>query len=35
MKVTSVFDENGKSLQEIIEQFLIAFYNEINVNDDK
>lgn len=28
MKITSTFDENGKTLQEIMEQFLIIFYNE-------
>ena len=28
MKITSTFDENGKTLQEIMEQFLILFYNE-------
>lgn len=28
MNITSVFNENGKTLQEIMEQFLILFYNE-------
>ena len=28
MNITSVFTENGKTLQEIMEQFLILFYNE-------
>lgn len=28
MKITSTFDENGKTFQEIMEQFLIIFYNE-------
>ena len=28
MNITSVFKENGKTLQEIMEQFLILFYNE-------
>lgn len=28
MTVTSYFDENGKSFQEIIEQFLVLYYNE-------
>ena len=28
MIITSVFNENGKTLQEIMEQFLILFYNE-------
>lgn len=28
MKVTSYFNENGKSFQEIIEQFLVLYYNE-------
>ena len=29
MTIESVFDENGKSLQEIMEQFLIIYFNEI------
>ena len=29
MKITNVFNENGKTFQEIMEQFLIAYYNEI------
>ena len=28
MKITSTFNENGKTLQEILEQFLIAYFNE-------
>ena len=33
MKITNTFDENGKTLQEIMEQFLIIFFNEnISVN---
>lgn len=28
MSITSTFDENGKTLQEIMEQFLIIYYNE-------
>ena len=28
MKVTSYFNEKGKTLQEIIEQFLVIYYNE-------
>lgn len=28
MKITSTFNENGKTLQEIMEQFLILYYNE-------
>ena len=28
MKVKSYFDEKGKSFQEIIEQFLVLYYNE-------
>lgn len=28
MKITSTFDENGKTLQEIMEQFLIVFFND-------
>ncbi len=28
MIIESVFDENGKSLQEIMEQFLIIYFNE-------
>ena len=28
MNITSVFNENGKTLQAIMEQFLILFYNE-------
>ena len=29
MIIESVFDENGKTLQEIMEQFLIVYFNEI------
>lgn len=28
MTIESVFDENGKTLQEIMEQFLIIYFNE-------
>ena len=28
MNITSIFNEKGKTLQEIMEQFLILFYNE-------
>lgn len=28
MKVTSYFDDKGKTFQEIIEQFLLLYYNE-------
>ncbi len=28
MDIERVFDENGKSLQEIMEQFLIIYFNE-------
>ena len=28
MKITSIYNENGKTLQEIMEQFLILYYNE-------
>lgn len=28
MEITNIFNENGKTLQEIMEQFLIAYYNE-------
>ena len=28
MKITSTFDENGKTLQEIMEYFLIQYFNE-------
>ena len=28
MKITSTFNENGKTLQEIMEQFLIIYFNE-------
>ena len=28
MNIERVFDENGKSLQEIMEQFLIIYFNE-------
>ena len=31
----SIFDENGKTFQEIIEQFLLVYYNEGLVNDDQ
>ena len=29
MEITNVFNENGKTFHEIMEQFLIAYYNEI------
>ena len=29
MIIESVFDENGKTLQEIMEQFLKIYFNEI------
>ena len=29
MIIESVFDENGKTLQEIMEQFLIIYFNEL------
>lgn len=35
IKITSVFDENGKTLQEIIEQFLIIYFNENYLDNDK
>lgn len=28
MKIISIFEENGKTLQEIIEQFIIIYFNE-------
>lgn len=28
MNITSTFNENGKTLQEIMEQFLILYYSE-------
>lgn len=28
MNITSIFNEKGKTLQEIMEQFLITYYNE-------
>ena len=28
MNITSIFNEKGKTLQEIMEQFLIVYYNE-------
>lgn len=28
MKITFVYNENGRTLQEIMEQFLIIYYNE-------
>ena len=28
MEITNIFNENGKTFQEIMEQFLIAYYNE-------
>ena len=28
MKITSTFSENGKTLQEIMEQFLIIYFND-------
>jgi len=30
MKITSTFEENGKTLQEIMEQFLIIYFNDVN-----
>ena len=33
MKIISTFSENGKTLQEIMEQFLILFYNESISNE--
>ena len=33
MKITNTFDENGKTLQEIMEQFLIIFFNE-NISEN-
>ena len=30
MIIESVFDENGRSLQEIMEQFLIIYFNEVH-----
>ncbi len=35
MKITSIFDEKGKTLQEIMEQFLILFYNENITNNNQ
>lgn len=29
MKIKSIFNENGKTLQEVMEQFLILYFNEI------
>lgn len=31
MKVNSYFDDNGKTFQEIMEQFLVFYYNEMIV----
>lgn len=31
MIIENIFDENGKSFQEIMEQFLIIYYNEKNL----
>ena len=28
LKITNTFNENGKTLQEIMEQFLIIYYSE-------
>lgn len=28
MKINSYFDDNGKTFQEIMEQFLVLYYNE-------
>lgn len=28
MEMENVFDENGRTFQEILEQFLITYYNE-------
>jgi len=33
MKITSTFEENGKTLQEIMEQFLIIYFNE-NISEN-
>ena len=33
MIIESVFDENGKTLQEIMEQFLIIYFNE-NISEN-
>ncbi len=29
MKINNHFNENGKTFQEIMEQFLVLYYNEI------
>ncbi len=34
MKINSYFDEKGKTFQEIMEQFLILYYNETLVKQD-
>jgi len=31
MNITSTFDENGKTLQEIMEQFLVIYFNETSI----
>ena len=33
MKITSIFDENGRTLQEVMEQFLIIYYYDYVTND--
>jgi len=33
MKIISIFQEDGKTLQEIMEQFLIIYFNE-NIIDN-
>jgi len=33
MKITSTFEENGKTLQEIMEQFLIIYFNENTIEN--
>ena len=33
MEITNIFNENGKSFQEIIEHFLIEYYNEKIINN--
>jgi len=36
MKISnSIFNDNGKTLQEIIEQFLVIYYHEKLVEDEK
>lgn len=31
MKIKSFFNENGKTLEEIIEKFLISYLKELNI----